>query len=338
MTHSEKRLSRLARTSPLVGKLASFSRVIAKIRNKIAFPGSAIHPSVNLNVDGGLAYGARCILNEGSNLVIPQGASLILGDDCYIGRYTEICPAPTIRIGAQTSIQDRCILLGDITIGRYCVFATGVYLSSGRHYYDLAPHLNIRDQDAMVRNTKALADQHNRPVTIEDDCWLGMNTVVMSGVTIGKGAIVGANSVVTRDVAPYTVVAGAPAKAIRNRLDFQPPRSIHYDRPEDWPYFYNGCAISQDERELYVADSGIAVLENFTLALDASDGQEIHLLMRNLRSQPCQLIYAGQEQLMGHQWQEIIFKLEANAGDRHPFSLKFEMDLPEVIIQKAWIQ
>ena len=55
------------------------------------------------------------------------------------------------------------------------------------------------------------------PVEIGSDVWLGAGAVVLPGVTIGDGAVVGANSVVTTDVAPYTVVAGAPARFLRNR-------------------------------------------------------------------------------------------------------------------------
>jgi maltose O-acetyltransferase len=59
------------------------------------------------------------------------------------------------------------------------------------------------------------------PVVVEDDAWIGTNAVILPGVTIGRGAIVGAGAVVTRDVAPYTVVAGVPARPIR-RLEAQP--------------------------------------------------------------------------------------------------------------------
>jgi acetyltransferase-like isoleucine patch superfamily enzyme len=53
------------------------------------------------------------------------------------------------------------------------------------------------------------------PVTIEDDAWLGTGSIILPGVTVGRGAVVAAGAVVTRDVAPYTIVAGTPAKAVR---------------------------------------------------------------------------------------------------------------------------
>lgn len=55
-------------------------------------------------------------------------------------------------------------------------------------------------------------------IIIEDEVWLGANSIILSGVTIGKGAIVAAGSVVTKDVPPYTIVGGNPAKFIKNRV------------------------------------------------------------------------------------------------------------------------
>jgi maltose O-acetyltransferase len=57
-------------------------------------------------------------------------------------------------------------------------------------------------------------DLPSAPITIEDDAWLGFNSVVLRGVTIGAGAIVGAASVVTKDVMPFSVVAGNPARIV----------------------------------------------------------------------------------------------------------------------------
>jgi len=59
----------------------------------------------------------------------------------------------------------------------------------------------------------------DRPVCIEDDVWIGSRVILLPGVRIGKGSIVGAGSVVTRDVEPYAIVAGNPARKIRSRID-----------------------------------------------------------------------------------------------------------------------
>jgi acetyltransferase-like isoleucine patch superfamily enzyme len=66
-----------------------------------------------------------------------------------------------------------------------------------------------------------------RPTTIEDDAWIGARAIVLAGVTIGRGAIVAAGSVVTRDVAPYAVVGGAPARKLRDRFENEDDRAAH---------------------------------------------------------------------------------------------------------------
>src|SRR6185437_5392749 len=124
--------------------------------------------------------------------------------------------------------------------GRYCVVSLNVLLTSGRHYFDQWPHLLIRDQDLRAAIDPNLKATHSRPITVEEDCWLGMNSVIMPGVTVGRGSIVGSNAVVTHDLPPYSVAVGAPARIIRKRLDFDPPRTIDWSKDEHLPYFYRG--------------------------------------------------------------------------------------------------
>ena len=59
-------------------------------------------------------------------------------------------------------------------------------------------------------------NHHKGGIRIEDDCWIGAGVIILQGVTIGKGAVVGAGSIVTKDVEPYSVVVGNPARKIRN--------------------------------------------------------------------------------------------------------------------------
>jgi acetyltransferase-like isoleucine patch superfamily enzyme len=59
----------------------------------------------------------------------------------------------------------------------------------------------------------------NKPIVIEDDVWIGARATILGGVTVGKGAIIAAGAVVTKDVPPYTIVAGIPAKPLRTRFD-----------------------------------------------------------------------------------------------------------------------
>jgi acetyltransferase-like isoleucine patch superfamily enzyme len=93
---------------------------------------------------------------------------------------------------------------GEIWIGRYAFFAQGVSLITGTHDPDLTGLERI-----------LAVPKSGRDIMIEDGVWLGNGVIVLGGLTVGKNAVVGAGSVVTRDVAPGTMVAGVPARLVR---------------------------------------------------------------------------------------------------------------------------
>lgn len=108
-----------------------------------------------------------------------------------------------IYIGDNCTIGLSNILIGPLKIGNNVIIAQHVCMSGLNHGYEdvLVP---IRDQLCQKQE-----------ISIEDDCWIGANSVILLGTTIGRHSIVAAGSVVTKDVAPYTIVAGNPAKVIK---------------------------------------------------------------------------------------------------------------------------
>ena len=106
-----------------------------------------------------------------------------------------------IRIGKRCWIQQGCTFFDrvGITIGNDVFIAPKVNLITINH-----------DSDPENRSAT-----YGRPIVIEDKVWIGINSTILPGVTVGYGSIVGANSVVTHDVSPYTVVGGNPAKFIK---------------------------------------------------------------------------------------------------------------------------
>ena len=109
-------------------------------------------------------------------------------------------------------------------IGKFCSIASFVRLNPGNHPLQRpsSHHMTYRAKQYGFAETDDLeffAWREAHPVTIGHDVWIGHNVTVLPGVTIGNGAAIGAGAVVTKDVAPYTVVAGVPAKPIKLRFD-----------------------------------------------------------------------------------------------------------------------
>ncbi len=109
-----------------------------------------------------------------------------------------------------------------LTIGRYCSIADKVeILLGGDHRLDWVSTYPFAAMSGLWPDAQAPADYHTSrgDVTIGNDVWLGSGCMILSGVTVGHGAVVAARAVVTRDVPPYAVVAGNPAKIVRRRFD-----------------------------------------------------------------------------------------------------------------------
>ena len=106
-------------------------------------------------------------------------------------------------IGDRTRIGIACVLIGPVHVGNDVMLAQNIVVSGLNHGYE---DINIPPSQQKV--TTSL-------ITIEDDVWIGANSVVVAGVTIGKHAVVAAGSVVTKSVEPFTIVGGNPAKPIK---------------------------------------------------------------------------------------------------------------------------
>ncbi|BDR10663.1 CatB-related O-acetyltransferase [Comamonas thiooxydans] len=135
-----------------------------------------------------------------------------------------ITPHLRVFIGAHSYMNDGGYLRSNIFIGRYCSIGRRVTIGAGMHHIDgLSSSPSIRIGTATNYTEDQLIQlsikKTKRPFTIlMNDVWIGDGVVVMPGVTIGTGAVVGANSVVTKDIPPYAIVGGCPAKIIKYRF------------------------------------------------------------------------------------------------------------------------
>jgi len=161
-----------------------------------------IHPGASINnirkIREAIKIGANTHI-VGEILTFAHGGEISIGEWCYVGKTTRIWSGIKIAIG------DRVLIAHDVNI------------------FDSLTHpINARDRhihyiEIVTKGfpTKVNVDLDEKPVFIEDDVWIGCQSIILRGVTIGKGAIIAAGSVVTKDVPPSCVVAGNPARVIR---------------------------------------------------------------------------------------------------------------------------
>jgi acetyltransferase-like isoleucine patch superfamily enzyme len=117
-----------------------------------------------------------------------------------------------IRIGSGTFLNLGVMVAATqlVEIGDHCMFANGCFVTDGNHRFD-NPEQPVTWQGFSSRG----------PTRIGDNVWCGANVVVTSGVTIGERSVIGANSVVTDDVPPFSIAAGVPARVVR-RVEYAP--------------------------------------------------------------------------------------------------------------------
>lgn len=266
-------LLRLQRLIPAFGLLS----------NRIRYPRLWTGLRVEITSDGQFDYGSGVSLGEGTRVDLLPESRLILGDNIITGRnvYIRLEKGDRQSIGDRTSLQDACRIYGDVRIGRGCIFAPNVFLSSYAHVFGAKPHLPILDQERLEPAT-------SKPIRIFDDCWLGINVFVSPGTTIGRGCVIGANAVVTRDLPPYSIAGGVPARVIRPRLAFMAKSRIEAFRAEDSPYFYDGFDLRPPDGKGFRVTRG-----DFILVLVKENARAVRLCVN---SQDAEITFASQTQ------------------------------------------
>ena len=171
--------------------------------------------NVRLFYPKNLQVGYNTIIEDGAEINCLSLHGIKLGNRVTIGKYAIIRPSNIYggSIGEGLTMGDNSNIgpynyigcSGKITIGNNVMLAPRVSIYAENHVFD-HPEILIREQGV-----------EKKEVIIEDDCWIAANSILLAGVTIGKGSVVAAGSVVTENVPPYSVVAGVPAKWIKSR-------------------------------------------------------------------------------------------------------------------------
>jgi chloramphenicol O-acetyltransferase type B len=133
----------------------------------------------------------------------------------------ENCIVNNSEINSYTYLGKNCVVQ-NTTIGKFCSIANDVAIGLGGHPIELFSTSTLFYR---IKNTLSISlvkqnlefDEY-KEINIGNDVWIGARAIIMDGVTIGDGAIVAANSVVTKQVPPYAIVGGVPAKIIRYRF------------------------------------------------------------------------------------------------------------------------
>jgi acetyltransferase-like isoleucine patch superfamily enzyme len=158
------------------------------------YPSSQVH---NLRRDpSAIRIGSHCHV-RGELLIYAHGGTISLGETCYIGEGSRIWSASSIKIG------DRVLVSHSVNIH-----------DNNSHPLSAERRARHFQQIVSTGHPSDIDDIASAPVVIEDDVWIGFNSTILRGVTVGNGAIVAAASVVIHDVPPYSIVAGNPAHII----------------------------------------------------------------------------------------------------------------------------
>jgi acetyltransferase-like isoleucine patch superfamily enzyme len=278
----------------------------------------------------GISLGGNVGIKSSAILTTLERGRIIFEGQNYIGRNVEIGTDKTIFLGYGSTIQDRSIILGEVEIGKFCLIAPHVFIDSHTHNYSYRPEFYIRDQDEMRKKDEPYGNDSTK-ITIEDDCWIAMNAMILPGATIGRGSVICGHSVVTGNVPPFSVVAGQPARIIKRRVDFKPKSEIIFSQDADLPNFYKGFFLDVKNLEKDRAEGGVAAENTFTVYV--SKGTSIKINIKKLTEEPVVIFYHNQTKtLTQNEFEEITFN--SCSGEYHTF----ETNLPKRYTKRLLIK
>ena len=163
------------------------ARIHYEFATRRAFAKWPLHGDVlPMFADGRLEIGEQVLLEPGVWLTAMEPGRIRIGEGSFLNLGVQVAAVELVEIGA------------------HCMFANGCFITDGDHRFD-DPDKPVPWQGFTSKG----------PTRVGDNVWCGANVVITSGVTVGERCVIGANSVVTRDLPPFSIAAGAPAKVLR---------------------------------------------------------------------------------------------------------------------------
>lgn len=139
-----------------------------------------------------------------------------IAESCMTGRFSKMAYS---EMGIASYIGDYTVVINS-TIGKFCSISWGVTIGPEEHDFSrLTTHSFLYSLKSFKIVQQKYYSPFEKPCNIGNDVWIGSNATILRGVTIGDGAVIGANSIVTKDVPPYSIVVGNPGKIIKYRFE-----------------------------------------------------------------------------------------------------------------------
>ena len=173
--------------------------------------GVVIGRNVTIRHPHKITIGDGAVVDEGVVLDAKgnESTGIRIASNVILSRNTVLsCKGGSITIGDSSNFAIGCVVHagGDVVLGKYCLLAAGCYLVGvGNHGFERT------DIPMMAQHTVS------RGVTLEDDVWLGAKVVVLDGILVQRGSVIGACSLVNKNIPPFSVAVGIPANVIRSR-------------------------------------------------------------------------------------------------------------------------
>ncbi len=156
-----------------------------------------------------IKVGSNSIIKSGNEFNLTDNAKIVIGQSCTLKEnsyFILTMPNPSITIGDFSGVGRNCYfsIKGKLTIGKYTRIGPDVFIIDQDHSFS---------KGDLIMNQKAkIAD-----ITIGADVWIGRGVTILKGVKIGDGAIIGANCLVNKDINPYEIWGGVPARFLKHR-------------------------------------------------------------------------------------------------------------------------